>query len=230
MLESLKEEVFRANLELNARNLVIYTWGNVSGIDRERGIIAIKPSGVAYEALCPEQIVLVDLEGKVVEGGLKPSSDTPTHLCLYRNFAEIGGVVHTHSSMATAWAQAQMGIPCMGTTHADYFHGEIPCTRALTREEIGGDYEWNTGVVIVERFQSVRYEHTPAVLVAGHGPFTWGKDATEAVYHSVVLEEVAKMGWATRQVNPAAGPVDQALLEKHFLRKHGQNAYYGQSG
>jgi L-ribulose-5-phosphate 4-epimerase len=228
MLEALKEEVFRANLELNARNLVVYTWGNVSGIDREQGIIAIKPSGVAYEALRPEQLVLIDLEGKVVEGRLKPSSDTPTHLCLYRNFTKIGGVVHTHSTMATAWAQAGKDIPCMGTTHADYFHGEIPCTRPLTREEIGGDYEFNTGVVIVERFRNIRYEHTPAVLVAGHGPFTWGKNAAEAVYHSVVLEEVAKMGWATRQVNSAAPLLDEALLEKHFRRKHGKNAYYGQ--
>jgi L-ribulose-5-phosphate 4-epimerase len=228
LLEQLKEQVLQANLELNNRNLVVYTWGNVSGIDREQGLFVIKPSGVAYEELRSEMMVVLDLTGKVIEGKLNPSSDTPTHLYLYQNFPKIGGVVHTHSSMATAWAQANTGIPCFGTTHADYFYGEIPCTRALTEAEISGEYELNTGKVIGERFQSLNYEYVPAVLVAGHAPFTWGKDAAEAVHNSVVLEEVAKMGLAAKQLNPQVKPVSQYLLDKHFLRKHGKDAYYGQ--
>lgn len=228
MLEKLKEQVLKANLELNTRNLVVYTWGNVSGIDREKGLFVIKPSGVAYEKLGSEMMVVMDLNGKVVEGELKPSSDTPTHLFLYQSFPKIGGVVHTHSSMATAWAHANLGIPCFGTTHADYFYGEIPCTRPMSKEEIAGEYELNTGKVIVERFRNLNYEYIPAVLAANHGPFTWGKDAVEAVHNSVVLEEVAKMGLATKQLNPQAKQIAQHLLDKHFLRKHGENAYYGQ--
>jgi L-ribulose-5-phosphate 4-epimerase len=229
VLEKLKEQVLEANLELNTKKLVVYTWGNVSGIDREQGLLVIKPSGVAYEKLHAEQMVVVDLGGKVVEGDLKPSSDTPTHLFLYKNFAEIGGVVHTHSAMATIWAQANMGVPCLGTTHADYYYGEIPCTRPLTREEIAGDYELNTGKVIVERFKNLTYQDIPAVLVANHGPFTWGRNPGEAVHNSVVLEEVAKMAFMTRALSPQVNPISSELLDKHFLRKHGKNAYYGQS-
>jgi L-ribulose-5-phosphate 4-epimerase len=228
MLQELKEAVCQANRELAVRKLVVYTWGNVSGIDRERGLVVIKPSGVAYEDLKPEMMVVVNLKGLVEEGQLKPSSDTPTHLYLYRNFPAIGGVVHTHSPLATAWAQAQQGIPCYGTTHADYFYGAIPCTRPLAAAEITTDYEWNTGKVIVERFADLDYEAIPAVLVANHAPFTWGKDAATAVHNSVVLEEVARMGLATRRLNPAAPQVPQVLLDKHYLRKHGRNAYYGQ--
>jgi Ribulose-5-phosphate 4-epimerase and related epimerases and aldolases len=229
LLESLKEEVFRANLELKARNLVVYTWGNVSGINREEGLLVIKPSGVAYEELRAEMMVVLDLDGKVVEGNLKPSSDTPTHLYLYRSFPKLGGVVHTHSPLATAWAQAGMGIPCFGTTHADYFYGEIPCTRPLAKEEITADYELNTGKVIVERFKNLSYRDIPAVLVASHGPFTWGRDPGEAVHNSVILEEVAKMAFTTRELSPETIAVSSDLLDKHFLRKHGTNAYYGQS-
>jgi L-ribulose-5-phosphate 4-epimerase len=229
MLEQLKEQVYQANMELNNRKLVVYTWGNVSGIDREKGLWVIKPSGVAYEALRPEMMVVLDLEGKVAEGELKPSSDTPTHLYLYQQFAKVGGVVHTHSALATSWAQASMGIPCYGTTHADYFYGEIPCTRELTREEIAGDYELNTGKVIVERFHHLDYEAIPAVLVAGHGPFSWGPDPMTAVHNSVVLEEVAKMAWTTLTLNPKISQVSPDLLDKHYQRKHGKNAYYGQS-
>jgi L-ribulose-5-phosphate 4-epimerase len=228
MLEKLKEAVYQANLELDAKRLVVYTWGNASGIDRESGLVVIKPSGVAYADLDPEMMVVVNLDGKVVEGELKPSSDTPTHLYLYRHFPDIGGIVHTHSPLATAWAQAGLGIPCFGTTQADYFYGEIPCTRPLTVEEIAGAYEDNTGKVIVERFAALNYSAVPGVLVASHAPFTWGKDAAAAVHNSVVLEEVAKMGLATRQLNPAVSPVSQALLDKHYLRKHGKHAYYGQ--
>jgi L-ribulose-5-phosphate 4-epimerase len=228
VLEKLKEQVLEANLELNSEKLVVYTWGNVSGIDREQGLFVIKPSGVAYEELRAKMMVVVDLSGKVIEGKLNPSSDTPTHLLLYQSFPKIGGVVHTHSAMATAWAQANMGIPCFGTTHADYFYGEIPCTRPMIQEEIVGEYELNTGKVIVERFQGLNYEYVPAVLVANHGPFTWGKDAAEAVHNSVVLEEVAKMGLTTKQLNPQAKQIAQCLLDKHFLRKHGKDAYYGQ--
>lgn len=229
MIEQLKEQVYQANMELWRQKLVVYTWGNVSGIDREQGLWAIKPSGVPYDALRPELMVVLDLDGKVVEGELKPSSDTPTHLYLYRQFPKIGGVVHTHSAMATAWAQANMGIPCFGTTHADYFYGEIPCTRELTREEITGDYELNTGRVIGERFETLDYEAIPGVLVAGHGPFTWGGDPGKAVHNSVVLEEVAKMALATLTLNPKTSQVSPDLLDKHYLRKHGKNAYYGQN-
>lgn len=228
MLEQLKEQVLQANLELNRRNLVIYTWGNVSGIDRQQGLVVIKPSGFAYEQLRAESLVVLTLDGRVVEGSLNPSSDTPTHLELYRSFPEIGGVVHTHSPYATAWAQARVGIPCYGTTHADYFYGMIPCTRPLSQAEIENDYELNTAKVIVERFSDLNYQFIPGVLAAGHGPFTWGRNASEAVHNSVVLEEIAKMSLTTLQLNPAAEPVSQYLLDKHFLRKHGPNAYYGQ--
>jgi L-ribulose-5-phosphate 4-epimerase len=228
MLKELKEAVYEANLELNSRKLVVYTWGNASGIDREHGLVVIKPSGVAYEDLRPEMMVAVTLDGTVAEGQLNPSSDTPTHLYLYRNFPELGGIVHTHSPLATAWAQAQVGIPCFGTTHADYFYGEIPCTRPLTAAEINSDYEANTGKVIAERFAALDYAAVPGVLVASHAPFTWGKDAAAAVHNSVVLEEVAKMALATRQLNPAIQPAPQVLLDKHYLRKHGKDAYYGQ--
>lgn len=228
MLEQLKEEVLRANLELHEKNLVIYTWGNASGIDREKGFVVIKPSGVSYEDLEANMMVVVDLDGKRVEGELNPSSDTLTHLELYREFGDIGGVVHTHSKWATAWAQAQKGIPCLGTTHADHFYGEIPCTRLLTPEEIQSDYESNTGKVIVERFKNLSYLDMPGVLVAAHAPFTWGRDPLEAVHNSVVLEEVASMGFVTRQLNPLATQIQQELLDKHFKRKHGPNAYYGQ--
>ena len=228
MLEKLKEQVLQANLELDQRKLVVYTWGNASGIDRGRRLWVIKPSGVAYAELTVEKLVVLDMEGRVVEGEYRPSSDPPTHLYLYQHFPKIGGVVHTHSAMATAWAQAQMGIPCFGTTHADYFYGEVPCTPRLTAAEIAGDYEINTGKVIVNRFANLNYEEIPAVLVAGHGPFTWGRDALEAVHNSVVLEEVAKMAFTTRQLRPDLGQVMPELMDKHFQRKHGKNAYYGQ--
>lgn len=228
MLTALKEEVLAANLELKSRNLIIYTWGNVSGIDREKGLVVIKPSGVPYEDLTAEQMVVVDLEGKVVEGNLKPSSDTPTHLCLYQNFPEIGGVVHTHSPWATAWAQAERGIPCLGTTHADYFYGEVPCTRRLNAAEIKDEYELNTGKVIVERFAGLNYLDFPGVLVANHGPFTWGTDPANAVHNSVVLEEIAKIAFFTQVLNGSASAISQELLDKHYLRKHGAGAYYGQ--
>ncbi len=231
MLEGLRQQVYEANLELPRRGLVTYTWGNVSGIDREAGIVLIKPSGVSYEALTPEDLVAVELAtGAVVEGTLNPSSDTKTHLELYRAFPALGGVVHTHSAHAVAWAQAGCGIPCFGTTHADYFHGEIPCARSLTAEEVAEDYEKNTGRVIVETFQAraLNPTHTPGVLCANHGPFTWGKSAAEAVYHAVVLEEVARMALYTRLLGGEA-PAPDYVQEKHFLRKHGPNAYYGQS-
>lgn len=229
-IASLKKEVYDANMELVRRNLIIYTWGNVSGIDREQGIVAIKPSGVEYDELTPEMIVLVSLEtGKVLEGTLRPSSDTPTHLKLYRAFQEIGGVTHTHSTCATAWAQAGLPIPCMGTTHADYFHGDIPVTRFLTPQETEEAYEGNTGTVIIEAFQGKNPIHTPGVLCAGHGPFTWGKTPAQSVYHAVVLEEVAKMGLMARSLQPGLGALPQHISDKHFLRKHGPNAYYGQN-
>ncbi|MFY9177371.1 MAG: L-ribulose-5-phosphate 4-epimerase [Caldicoprobacterales bacterium] len=228
MLKDLKEQVWKANMDLPKFGLVTFTWGNVSGIDRDRGLIVIKPSGVPYPDLKPEHMVVLDLEGNKVEGDLKPSSDTPTHLVLYNNFSEIGGVVHTHSSWATSFAQAGRGIPALGTTHGDYFYGEIPCTRKMTKEEIEGDYEKETGNVIVETFANVNPMEIPGVLVNMHGPFTWGKDAADAVHNSVVLEEVAKMALRTFMLNPNIGPMDQNLLDKHFLRKHGANAYYGQ--
>lgn len=229
MLEQLKQQVYKANLELPRRNLITYTWGNVSGIDRERSLVVIKPSGVDYDAMTMEDMVVVDLEGKVVEGRRKPSSDTPTHLELYRAFAALGGVVHTHSRWATVFAQAGRAIPAMGTTHADYFYGAIPCTRPMSDAEIQGAYEEETGKVIVETFRNLDPAAIPGVLVYSHGPFTWGKDAAEAVHNAVVLEEIAFIGWHTLAMNPAKTRMQQTLLEKHYLRKHGKNAYYGQS-
>ena len=230
MLEKLKQEVLEANLLLPKSGLVVFTWGNVSAIDRETGIIAIKPSGVEYNALKVEDIVLVDLSGKVVEGHYKPSSDTDTHLELYRNFPDITGVVHTHSRWATIYAQAKRGIPAYGTTHGDYFYGEIPCTRLMTSQEIEGDYELNTGIVIVETFnkENIDPNFVSGVVVASHGPFTWGKSALDAVHQAVVMEEVAMMAWHVQMMNPEITPMQQVLLDKHFLRKHGKNAYYGQ--
>lgn len=227
MLEDLKEKVFQANLDLVKHGLVIFTWGNVSGIDREKDFVVIKPSGLSYDKMMPKDMVVMNLYGQVVEGKLKPSSDTPTHLVLYRQFKNIGGVVHTHSEWATSWAQAGKGIPAVGTTHADYFFGEIPCTRKMTKEEIEGEYELETGKVIVERFKNIEADSVPGVLVNNHGPFSWGKDANDAVHNAVVLEEVAKMTFRSLQLNPET-TMDQVLLDKHFLRKHGKNAYYGQ--
>lgn len=230
MLEELKKQVYEANMELPRRNLVTYTWGNVSGIDREKGLFVIKPSGVDYDKLTPEDMVVMDLKGNKVEGDLNPSSDTATHVVLYNAFPEIGGIVHTHSTNAVIWAQDGWDIPCYGTTHADYFYGPIPCTRSLTQEEIDAGYEENTGHVIVETFKErgINPEHVPAVICANHGPFTWGKDAAQAVYHSVVLEEVAKMALFTEMINPRVEPAPQRIQDKHFMRKHGPNAYYGQ--
>ena len=228
MLEELKEKVFQANLDLVKHNLVIFTWGNVSAIDREKGLVVIKPSGVSYDTMKASDMVVVDLHsGKVVEGDLNPSSDTPTHLVLYRAFHEIGGVVHTHSTYATAWAQAGRDIPNIGTTHADYFHDAVPCTADMTEAEVKGEYELETGNVIVKRFAGMNPVHTPAVLVKNHGPFAWGKDAFEAVHNAVVLEQVAKMASISFSVNPSL-TMNPLLVEKHFSRKHGPNAYYGQ--
>ena len=230
MLEQLKQAVYEANMELPRRGLVTYTWGNVSGIDRESGLVVIKPSGVEYEDLKPEDLVVVNLNNEVVEGNLNPSSDTKTHLELYKAFPELGGVVHTHSPHAVAWAQAGSDIPCFGTTHADYFYGPVPCARSLTPEEVAEDYERNTGTVIIETIHERQLNpiHVPAIICRNHGPFTWGKTPAQAVYHAVVLEEVAKMGMYTRQINGEAGPAPQHVQDKHFLRKHGPNAYYGQ--
>lgn len=230
MLEKLKEQVYLANMELPKRGLVTYTWGNVSGIDREKGLFVIKPSGVGYDLLKPDDMVVMDLQGNKVEGDLNPSSDTKTHLVLYNAFPGIGGIVHTHSPYAVAWAQAGEDLPCYGTTHADYFYGSVPCARHLTQEELDEDYERNTGITIVETFRErgIDPKAVPAVLCYSHGPFTWGKDADQAVYHSVVLEECAKMGIFTRVLNPHAAPAPQRMLDKHYLRKHGPNAYYGQ--
>lgn len=231
MLEQLKEEVYQANMELPKRNLVTYTWGNVSGIDRGSGYFVIKPSGVDYEELSPEDMVVIDLSGNRIEGKYRPSSDTATHLELYKKYPEIGGVVHTHSPEATAWAQAGRSIPLYGTTHADYFYGEIPCARGLTPEEIDEAYEKNTGLVIIETFEKRRLNpmHTPGILCVNHGPFTWGKDAAEAVHNAVVLEEVAKMAFRTEVINPKVLPAPDCIRDKHFYRKHGENAYYGQN-
>lgn len=228
MLDALKKQVLEANLLLPRYGLVTFTWGNVSGIDREAGLAVIKPSGVEYDGMTAEDMVVVDLDGRVVEGRWKPSSDTPTHLALYRAFPALGGVVHTHSRWATSFAQAGRGIPPMGTTQGDYFYGEIPCTRKMTPEEIGGAYELETGNVIVETFRDTDPMRIPAVLVHSHGPFTWGRDAMEAVHNAVVLEEVAFMDFHALALNPAAGPMQQELLNKHYLRKHGPGAYYGQ--
>lgn len=229
MLESLKNQVYEANMALPKHGLVTFTWGNVSGIDREKGLFVIKPSGVEYEALKPEDMVVVDLNGEVVEGTYKPSSDTATHLELYKAFPQIGGIVHTHSSYATSWAQAGRGIPCYGTTHADYMYGEIPCARSLTADEINTEYEKNTGSLIIETFQGKDVMAVPAVLCANHGPFAWGKDAKEAVHNAVVLEEVAKMAYRTELINHDVQPAPQVLQDKHYYRKHGANAYYGQT-
>ena len=230
MLEELKKEVCDANLELVRRGVVIYTWGNVSGIDREKGIVVIKPSGVDYNGMSPEDMVLVDLEtGKTVEGKWNPSSDTKTHLEIYRNFPEIGGITHTHSINAVAYAQAGKDIPALGTTHADYFYGDIPCTRELTKEEVDSDYELNTGKVIVETINDRKIQPlaVPGIVVRNHGPFSWGKDAAASVYHAVVMETVAEMDLKTLLINPGAS-MEQYILDKHYMRKHGPNAYYGQ--
>lgn len=230
MLEELRKQVYEANMELPRRGLVTYTWGNVSGMDREKGLVVIKPSGVEYDELTPENLVVVDLDGNRVEGDLNPSSDTKTHLELYKAFPTLGGIVHTHSPYAVAWAQAGRDIPCYGTTHADYFYGVVPCARHLTKEELDEDYEKNTGKVIIETFtdRGIDPVAVPGVICHSHGPFTWGKDAAQAVYHAVVLEEVAKMALLTRQVDPNAIPAPQYLQDKHYRRKHGPNAYYGQ--
>jgi L-ribulose-5-phosphate 4-epimerase len=230
MLEKLKSDVLEANLQLPKHGLVTFTWGNVSGIDREQQLVVIKPSGVPYEELKAEDMVVVDLEGNIIEGTKRPSSDTPTHLALYRSFQHIGGIVHTHSPWATSWAQACRPIPALGTTHADYYYGEIPCTRTLTKEEITRAYELETGNVIIETFETGGIDPLamPGVLVSNHAPFCWGKDANQAVHNAVVLEEVAKMAIHTFQLNSKIEPIDQFLLDKHYLRKHGVNAYYGQ--
>jgi len=229
MLEALKESVLKANLELPKYGLVTFTWGNVSGIDRETGLVVIKPSGVEYDNMTVEDMVVIDLEGNVVEGKWKPSSDTPTHLALYQAFPGVGGIVHTHSRWATSWAQAGRGIPAYGTTHGDYFYGEIPCTRKMTPEEIAGEYELETGNVIIETFRNKAAEDIPAVLVHSHGPFSWGKDPQNAVHNAVVLEELAFMAHQTERINPGVTVMQQELLDKHYLRKHGKNAYYGQN-
>ncbi len=229
MLESLKEQVFQANLLLPKHGLVTFTWGNVSGIDRDQGLMVIKPSGVAYEVMKAEDMVVVSLEtGKIVEGKLKPSSDTPTHLELYKAFPNIGGVVHTHSRWATTFAQAGRGIMALGTTQGDYFYGEIPCTRKMTTAEIQGEYEKETGTVIIETFKDKNPDAIPGVVVYSHGPFAWGKDAMDAVHNAVVMEEVAFMNFHAMQLTPGISPMQQELLDKHYLRKHGANAYYGQ--
>jgi L-ribulose-5-phosphate 4-epimerase len=228
LLQTLREEVLEANLELVRRGLVLYTFGNVSGIDRGQGLVAIKPSGVPYEAMTPVDIVITDLEGKIVDGKLRPSSDLATHLELYKHFAHIGGVAHTHSEYATAWAQAETEIPCFGTTHADSFHGPVPVTGRLSEEQIAGDYELETGLAICRRFAEIDPDSIPAALVAGHGPFSWGTSATEAAHNSAILEYVARMASHTLALNPETGPLARALHDKHFLRKHGSHAYYGQ--
>ena len=231
MLEELKKKVCKANKDLVKHDLVLFSWGNASAIDREKGIVAIKPSGVDYKSLQPKDIVLVDLNGNIVEGKKRPSSDTPTHIELYKAFPDIHGIVHTHATHSSVFAQAKKGITCLGTTHADHFYGTIPCTRDLTKKEIEEEYEKNTGKVIVETFKQKKLDpmSMPAVLVSQHGPFTWGKDIDKAVYHAVALEQVAKIKLATLQLNPHVTPVPQHLLDKHYERKHGKNAYYGQS-
>ena len=230
MLEELKKKVYEANMELPRYGLVTFTWGNVSGIDREKGLFVIKPSGVDYDKMTWEDMVVMDLEGNKVEGKFKPSSDTPTHLELYKAFPEIGGIVHTHSSYATSWAQAGRSIPCYGTTHADYIYGEVPCVRCLTKEEIEEAYETNTGHLIVNEFKRMNKDPmaVPAVLCKNHGPFAWGKDPMDAVHNAVVLEEVAKMAYRTEIINPQVQPAPNELQDKHYYRKHGANAYYGQ--
>lgn len=229
MLEQLKTQILDANLKLPQYGLVTFTWGNVSGIDREKGLVVIKPSGVEYGVMKARDMVVVELDtGKTVEGSLKPSSDLPTHLELYKAFANVGGIVHTHSRWATIFAQSGMGVPAFGTTHADYFYGEIPCTRKMTEAEINGEYEKETGTVIIERFKGIDPDDVPAVVVYSHGPFTWGTDADNAVHNAVVLEEVAMMAWHNLTLSPQIGQMQRELLDKHYLRKHGANAYYGQ--
>ena len=227
MLEQLKKEVYEANMLLPKYDLVTFTWGNVSGIDRESGLFVIKPSGVEYDKLTPEDMVVVDLNGNKVEGRYNPSSDTPTHVVLYNRFPKIGGVVHTHSAWATSWAQAGRDIPCYGTTHADYFFGDIPCARSLTADEINGEYEKNTGIVIAETFEGKNPIYVPGVLCTNHGPFSWGADAAEAVHNAVVMEEVAKMAYRCEHLKKDIEEAPQVLQDKHFFRKHGENAYYG---
>lgn len=228
MLEELKQKVYEANMDLPKYNLVTFTWGNVSAIDRESGLFVIKPSGVDYDKLVPSDMVVMDLNGKKVEGDYNPSSDTPTHLELYKAYSHIGGIVHTHSPWATSWAQAKRGIPCYGTTHADYFYGEIPCARSLTPEEINSAYEKNTGLVIIETVSAKNAMSVPGILCSNHGPFTWGTDAADAVHNAVVLEEIAKMSYRTETLNSSVKPAPQVLQDKHYLRKHGADAYYGQ--
>ena len=227
-MQQLKQQVFEANMDLPRYGLVTFTWGNVSAIDRQRGLVVIKPSGIAYESMTVDDMSVVDLQGHVVEGRWRPSSDTATHLALYRRYPDLGGVVHTHSTHATAWAQAGLAIPALGTTHADYFFGDIPCTRALSAQEVDEAYELNTGQVIIETLGEANPLHTPGIVVYQHGPFAWGKDAHEAVQNAVVMEEVARMAWIARGINPQLQPIDSWLMNKHFQRKHGPNAYYGQ--
>lgn len=228
MLEALRKQVLEANLELVARGLVLYTFGNASAVDRDGGLVVIKPSGVPYDEMKPEHMVITDLEGSIVEGDMRPSSDLPTHVALYRAFPQIGGVVHTHSHYATVWAQACRDIPCFGTTHADYFHGSIPVTEHMPSHEIESEYEWNTGEAIIRRFEGIDPIAMPAVLVAGHAPFCWGKSVAHAAQTAVILEEVARMALHTVSLNPSCNAVPDALRDKHFLRKHGPEAYYGQ--
>lgn len=227
-MQQLKQQVFEANMDLPRYGLVTFTWGNVSAIDRQRGLVVIKPSGIAYESMTVDDMSVVDLQGHEVEGRWRPSSDTATHLALYRRYPDLGGVVHTHSTHATAWAQAGLTIPALGTTHADYFFGDIPCTRALSAQEVDEAYELNTGQVIIETLGEANPLHTPGIVVYQHGPFAWGKDAHEAVHNAVVMEEVARMAWIARGINPQLQPIDSWLMNKHFQRKHGPNAYYGQ--
>ena len=227
-MQQLKQQVFEAKMDLPRYGLVTFTWGNVSAIDRQRGLVVIKPSGIAYESMTVDDMSVVDLQGHVVEGRWRPSSDTATHLALYRRYPDLGGVVHTHSTHATAWAQAGLAIPALGTTHADYFFGDIPCTRALSAQEVDEAYELNTGQVIIETLGEANPLHTPGIVVYQHGPFAWGKDAHEAVHNAVVMEEVARMAWIARGINPQLQPIDSWLMNKHFQRKHGPNAYYGQ--
>jgi L-ribulose-5-phosphate 4-epimerase len=229
LLKNLKEQVLEANLSLPKYGLVTFTWGNVSGIDRDQGLVVIKPSGVSYDEMKVEDLVVLDLDGNIIEGQYKPSSDTATHIILYKHFPEIGGIVHTHSPWATSWAQAGRAIPALGTTHADYFNGKIPCTRPMTKEEIEGRYEWETGYVIIETFKDMNPNEIPSVLVHNHAPFNWGKNPIDAVHNAVVLEECAKMAYHAFQLNPQLESMNQVLLEKHFYRKHGVNAYYGQT-
>jgi len=226
--EKIKQQVFQCNIELSRQKMVIHTFGNVSAVDRDEGIIAIKPSGVDYDVLTPDDIVILDLDGNIMEGDKRPSSDTKTHIVLYKHFPEIGGVAHTHSAFAVAWAQAAKSIPVLGTTHADHLHMSVPCTGFMSKEMIEGDYEYETGIQIINRFKDLSYREVEMVLVAGHGPFTWGHNAEQALYNSVVLEELAKMALYTYQINSDVKELDDALIQKHYQRKHGPNAYYGQ--